>query len=328
MKILTVFDIHLSDQTPGYQTEGYVGRIFAKLWETVEIAKREGATHVFWAGDVFDNKSATKTHHRTLQGVAEVLAAYGLPVYVVVGNHDLAAGGNLESIAKQPIGMLRFLPNVTLMEWEPVRLDNEVVVYPVPGVSIRQEEDWVQRYVTGSKTKRTIILAHQLIARDLSKYPAQAQDAMQSSDEIAQVTDASLIISGDLHSYQGVYTKPNGRGGHVGFANLGALCRLSVKDVDHKPQVLLLTIEDDARRSLKFQEIPLTSVRPASEVYRLEEYYEAKDHQADIDETIRRINTGTIHKFSIDALAEEIKTNESVTPPVRDKAIELIESVR
>lgn len=324
IRMMVVGDIHASDQSPGYRSETYTEDILTKLREIVQLTKENGATHVLLLGDVFDNKSASKISHRLVQSIATILTSFERPVYILVGNHDIASG-TLETLAKQPIGMLAFLPNVTLLTHDELKLDDEVSLFPIPGIPLNRENDeWLEHFTTGSDVKRRLAVVHQLIVPDISKERAVLQDAFYCAKKIAAKTDSQMVLYGDIHTKHGVY-----KHGDVVFANLGSICRLSSNDVDHVPEVYILTIRGDERRSVAAPErFVLKSVRPAADVYRLEEHYEAKEHQADIDETIRRINTGKIHKFSVDALMEEIQVNESVTPPVRDKAIELIESVR
>lgn len=326
IKIFNIFDVHVSDQSPGFRTETYTQDILTKLEETVRLSKKHEATHILFLGDIFDQKVPNRVSHRLVQQVADIMRSYGKPVYILVGNHDIS-GGTLDSLPKQPIGILAHLPNVQLLTWDKLVLDEDVAIYPVPGVPILHES-WQDRYVTEDKRKRVIIAAHQLIARDVTQYPEAARHAFQPAQEVAKHTDASFIVSGDLHTPQGVYVLPRGKGGHVGFANLGSLCRLSVKDVDHEPKCLLLTINDDEKRSLQTDIIPLESVRPASEVFRLEEQAEAKSHKADIDETISKIKTTRIHKFSLDAVIEDINTNTSVDQTTREVAVDLLEAVK
>lgn len=324
IRMMVIGDVHASDQSPGWRTETYTEDILNKLRETVALAKANKVTHVLLLGDVFDNKAASRVSHRLVQSVAEILTAYEVPTFILVGNHDISSG-TLETLPKQPIGMLGYLPNVTLLTHDELKLDDEVSLFPIPGIPLNRDGDeWLEGFKTGSDVKRRISVVHQLISPDISKELPVLQDKLYCAKQIAPVTDSHMVLYGDIHTNHGVY-----KHGDVAFINLGSICRQSSKDVDHIPEVYVLTIRDDERRSVAAPErFVLKSVRPAADVYRLEEHYEAKEHQADIDETIRRLTTTKIHKFSVDAVMEEIQTNDSVTPPVRDKAVELIEAVR
>lgn len=328
IRMLVVGDVHLSDQNPSARAEGYTEEILDKCAEVAEIAKNQDATHVLFLGDLFDNKTASRVSHRLVQSISMILLGMDLPVYILVGNHDLAAGGTLESLPKQPLGTVGLLPNVTLLTWDELALTDDISLFPIPGVPLEREGDaWLRHFQTGSDKTRRIIVAHQLIVPDVSHYPEAAQRSFYAATDIALHTDAHLVLSGDVHSPAGFYALENGRGGHVGFSNFGSLCRRTAKETAHKPAVMLLTIADDERRTLSHKKIPLTRVKPAEEVYRLEEHYEAKEHQADIDETIRRLKTTTIAHFSIESVIEEIKNNQTADEPVRDTAVELIEHV-
>ncbi len=325
LRILAVGDIHLSDSAPGKRTETYTEDILAKCCEATEIAEREQATHMLLLGDVFDNKYAHRNSHRLVQEIGGILAYAGLPVLILVGNHDLPPGGDLDALSRQPLGTLGLLPNVTLLCDRPHALDDDVVLYPVPGVPLG--ENWRDAFVTrhwneSDDVKRRIVVAHQLIVPDVSVYPAEAQASFYDAKEVALATDADMVLYGDVHENHGAY-KAHG----VVFANFGSICRTSVKQFDHKPEVVLYIVEDDERRSVNLERFPLT-FKPADEVYRIEEHFEAKDYKADIDEAVGRIKTTRIEKFSMDSIVEDIRVNSSVSDSVRDVTLELIEAVR
>lgn len=326
IRMLVVGDIHAVShgKSPGYRTESYATDILTKLRETVEVAKNSDATHVLWLGDVFDDKTASKVTFRLVKEIQEIIRSYGLEISILVGNHDLAPGANLESLSKQPIGMLEEMDCVTLLTHDELKLNDEVSIFPVPGIPLEREGDlWLESFKTHSTVKRRIIAAHQLIVPDLSVFPIQAQDSFYEASRIAQHTDAQLVIYGDHHRDQGIYKK-----GTVGFINMGSLCRQKVDEVDHIPSVYILTIRDDERRSIATERFILKSVRPSAEVFRLEEAVAVKEYKADIDETIRQLKTQRIGKFSVDAVMEDIKNNDTVESPVRSMAVSLVESVR
>lgn len=330
-RILVVGDIHLVNQgsAPGYRTETYTDDLLKKLEETVNIAKEKEATCVLWLGDVFDHKAPSKTNFALVNRVQDLLLSYGVVVYVLVGNHDLAAGGNLESLQKQPIGSLRHIPNVVLLTEDHHDLDEDVTLYPVPGVPLG--EDWAAYFNTASRDSRTrkrrIVAAHQLIVPDVSAFPEKARSSFYDAADVAMATDASLVLYGDVHSYHGFYVR-DGVQGKVGLCNMGSICRMTVGDVDHTPRVMLLTIADDTRRSLGREEIVLQAVQPSEEVFRLEQKQAEKQHQQDIDDTIRQLKSTRVHKFSIETVVDEIRANSTADEAVRDTAVELIEIVR
>lgn len=326
VRMLVVGDIHASDQTPGWRTETYGEDILTKVRECVEIAKSKQATHVLLLGDIFDSKYASKISHKLVQQLSVILSSFGVPVYILVGNHDIASG-SLDTLPRQPIGTLGFLPNVTLLTWDKVLLDEGLALYPVPGVPL-DEGTWGDHFATGGDEVRRIAVVHQLIVPDIEKVPFAARRSFYAANEVARHTDAHMVLYGDVHSKHGIYKVERPTGDPVVFSNLGSICRLSTDNVDHVPEVMVLTIKGDEKRSVSAERFVLTSVRPASEVYRLEEQVATKEYQADIDDTIKRLKTTKIHKFSIDAVMEEIGKNETVEQPVRDAALELLEAVR
>lgn len=321
-RVLVVGDIHASDQSPGYRTETYGEDILTKLEETVTIAKERKVTAVLWLGDVFDQKRANRISFKLVKRLATILRSYGVPVYILVGNHDISAA-NLESLQKQPLGMLEEVDNVTLLTTEPILLDEEVAIYPVPGIAIRHLDNWLDYYITGGDEKRRIIAAHQLIAKNLEEYPAPARPSFQDSKAISAVTDADLILYGDLHTKQGGYKQ-----GNVWFSNFGSICRMAASDVEHEPEVIVLVVKDDEDRNFAIERCRLTSVKPADEVFRLEQHYETKEHSRDIQDTIRKLKETRLHKFSLDSVIEDIRVRDDVDTTVQNRALELLEHVR
>lgn len=324
IRLLTVGDVHLRDSAPGKRTDTYREDIMAKCRECVEIARRENATHMLFLGDLFDDKRASRVSHYLSNAIAALLDKAGMPVLVLLGNHDLQ-NDSLESLPKQPIFPVGLSPNVTLMAWDRVELAPDVAIYPIPGVSLG--DDWQEKFVTGGTETRRILAVHQLIVPDVTQFPEVARGNFYDAKDVAAVTDANVLLYGDVHHNHGTTKHTNRDGDPVVFSNRGAICRMTVGDVDHKPEVIMYKFTGDAERSMSAEVFPLT-YRPAADVYRLEEHYEQKQHQQDIDDTIRQLKSTRVHKFSIETVVDEIRTNSTADEAVRDTAVELIELVR
>ncbi len=324
IRLLVVGDIHLSDQHPGSRSETYGEDIFAKCAAVFAMVAEHSATHVLLLGDCFDNKSASKISHRLVQRFSRMLLALKVPVYILVGNHDVSLS-SLETLERQPLGSLGLLEGVELLTWDKVQLAPDVALYPVPGVPLG--DDWQKHFVTGGEEMRRIVVAHQLIAPDVNSFPAEARRNFYDATEVASVTDASMVLWGDLHSNCGTYKLHNRDGGPVVMSNRGSLCRQSIRDTEHEPEVILFTFSATKERNVGAKVLPVPH-RPAEEVFLIEEKSAEKEHQKDIDETIRQMKTTRIHKFSIDSVLEDMKSNETVPDPVKNTAVDLVEAVR
>lgn len=326
MKLLWVGDVHVADSPPAKRVETYGEEIKAKLLEIREIANdpENEIDYTAFAGDIFHHKHPQRVSHRTVNWLCSYFAGFLSPVLILVGNHDIT-DGLLESLDKQPLGVIGNLDNVTLLKWDKVSLFNEatgknVVLHPIPGVPGVTLKDYAVDVEEGACN---IILSHQSIVPDLSKLPPVLQDKpfMHDSQKVADITDADVVLYGHEHGNHGIYA----RSGKL-FVNLGSISRgsLNESDLAKEPQVFLLQIEE----KLSGRPIKLKNVRPASEVFLLEEHVAAQEHRADIEDAISRLKDTRLSKFSIESIMGEIEHREDIDESARSVSLDLLEAVK
>jgi len=323
IRLLVIGDVHISDHPPGQRVEGYREHILDKLYECVEIAKTREATHVLFLGDIFHLKSASRVSHRLVQDVANLMTSFGLPVSILVGNHDITSG-TLDTLTKQPIGILQFLPNVDLLTTEPYSLADDVLVHPVPGVT----GVTMDTYAIKKANKADIMAVHQSIVPDIGLEPEMLKDILFDAKAVSEVTDIDTILYGHQHRCDGVYSITRDNGSTATFSNLGSICRLTVteNDLNKVPAVLLLDITDD--RDVTTEVVNLTKILPAHEAYRLEEHIENKEHNKDIEETIKKLRETEVSAFSIEGVIKDVEERGDIDARVRDTALDLLEEVK
>lgn len=324
-KLLVIGDVHICDKPPGRRADGYKEAILKKLEECVSIAKEKEVTHVLFLGDIFHKKVAHLTSHKLIQEIAAVLQAFSVPVLILVGNHDIT-DGSLESLEKQPLGVLRLLSNVSLLETEPVALADDIDIYPLPGTSPFTMDDFKVK----GKNKRDILAVHQSIVPDVMIENEMLRDILHDAGTIVTHTDINIILYGHQHRCDGMYKVSRPDGTSAVFSNLGSICRLTIdeNDVYKEPSVLVLDIADDEARSVTPEIIKLTCVIPPSEAYKLEEHLEEKEHTKNIDEIIRKLKETEVSSFSIDGVITSVETRKDIDSPVKNKALNLLEEVR
>jgi len=325
VKLLVIGDVHICDHSPGRRNDGYKKAIMDKLEECVDIAKNREATHVLFLGDIFHNKAANRVSHRLVQEVGDLLSRFKVPVYILVGNHDIT-DGSLDTLIKQPLGVLRFIPNVTLLETLPVALDDDIDIYPIAGTSPFTMDD----FSVSGKNKRDILAVHQSIAPDILSEDEVLRDIFHDAATVVNKTDINIILYGHIHRSDGMYAKMRKDGTKAVFSNLGSICRLTINDDDvyKKPEVLVLEFLPNEDRTVNSEIIPLQKVIPPDEAYRLEEHLEEKEHSKNIEEIIRKLKETEISSFSIDSVFTQIETRKDIDKPVRDAALRLLEDVR
>jgi DNA repair exonuclease SbcCD nuclease subunit len=326
IKLLVIGDVHISDHPPGKRVDGYKGHILDKLYECVKIAEEQEVTHVLFLGDIFHVKSPSRVSHALVQDMADLLQAFGVPVIILVGNHDITHG-TVDTLSKQPLGTLGYVPNVTLLTTDTFDLDDDVTIHPVPGVS----DVTFENFEVKRKNDRDIMVVHQSIVPDVGLEPEMIKDIVFDASEVAKRTDIDLVLYGHQHRYDGIYTVDRPDGGPCAtFSNLGSICRLTIgdNDVDKSPTVLLVEIKDDMFRSVSLSELTLTKVVPSHEAYRLEEHLEQKEHSRDIDETIKKLRETEVSTFSIESVIKDVETRADVDKRVKDTALDLLEEVK
>lgn len=325
VKILVIGDVHISDHAPGKRTDDYKERIIAKLQECVELAKSKEVTHVLFLGDIFHLKAANRVSHRLVQEFCDLLISFEVPVIILVGNHDIT-DGSLESIFKQPIGVFRFLDNVTLLSDEPIAVADDILIHPLSGISGVTLDDFnIMR-----KNTKDIFAVHQSIVPDMSLEPEMLQHILFDAADVAERTNVDIVLYGHQHRHDGIYEITRQDGSSVTFSNLGSICRLTIGDgdVDKVPQVLLLTIDSDENRTTTFERVLLTSVLPAHEVYRLDEHLEDKERAKDIDETIKKLRETEVNSFTVESVIKDVESRKDIDAGVRDAALTLLEAVK
>lgn len=325
VNLLTIGDVHICDHAPGRRKDGYKDRILEKLRECVRLAKENSVTHVLFLGDIFHVKSANRVSHRLVQEVADVLLSFEVPVYILVGNHDIT-DGSLETLSKQPLGVLRFVPNVTLVTTDPVALDDDISIYPVAGVTGVTLDD----YAIDGRNKRDIMAVHQSIVPDIEKENELLRDILFDAKAVAEKTNINIVLYGHQHRTDGVYKVTRDDGSSAVFSNLGSICRLTINDDDvyKVPAVLLLSFASDSDRSVTPKVIKLESVHRPEDVYKLEDHLEEKEHSRDIEEAIKRLKDSAVSVFSIDSVISDVEKRADVDTAVKEVALHLLEEVR
>jgi len=325
VNLLTIGDLHICDHAPGKRRDTYKNDIIAKLEECITIAKENNATHVLFLGDIFHLKAANRVSHRLVQEIANILIRFEVPVIILVGNHDIT-DGNLDTLVKQPLGVLRIAQNVTLLGKDIFSLDEDIDVYPVPGTTGITIDD----YAIQGKNKRDIMVVHQSIVPDIEKENQMLKDILFDAKSVAEKTNIDIVLYGHQHRTDGMYKVTRDNGTTAVFSNLGSICRLTINDDDvyKVPAVLMLSFADNEDRTITPTVFKLESVRDPNEVYKLEDHLEEKEHSRDIEEAIKKLKDSAISVFSIDSVISDVEKRKDIEQPVREAALKLLEEVR
>lgn len=316
-RILLVGDIHLSDRPPVNATESYTQDILEMLSYIADLEEELNTDAVVWAGDVFHHKQPSRTSHALVLRTVEVVQRYR-NLWIVPGNHDVS-NDRLESIdEKQPLGIL-FKAGAQLLDgWHP-----DLPLYGVPWqMRWTTDEDALwdafenwrgEGHIEGSdKLRHSLAVTHAPIFPEGLEPPYE----YLSLADINQAMDLSgYLYYGHIHDYHGIYEY-----GGITLCNVGALSRGSLTESNlTRPIKVALWTEDG------FEEIDIPH-RPASEIFKLEEASERKEHELSLDEFLSEVGRSTLEVTTTESVRDLINKMK-LKPSVKKLALEILEQV-
>jgi len=330
IKLMMVGDLHVSDRAPSTRTESYTEDILMKLHGISQMARVENVDAVIFVGDIFHSKRPQGTSHALVKKVMQAMKTMQR-VIIVPGNHDYDKANPI-NIHKGPLGVVSMMENVTLIGL-PDSVSTKVKGLKIAG--FREEQELYQFPVA------PIVVAHAAIFPTGSKPEVwEAWDAQEVSDSYATLQGGHprLIWYGHIHEPHGVYQVKTHERHHdvkyeITFANLGAISRGSMfePDYDRIPQVGVVTWDMDKvgtpEGSFEIRKFDIVSARPASEVFRLTEVNEKRQDEADTSAFIDALRVAELEVLSVEKMVSELRERSDVDEPVRERAVELIESV-
>lgn len=316
--ILFWSDPHNSDQPPRMRKEGYREQILAKQEFLIKPAQK--ADLVIVGGDIFHQKKAHKISYYLMNRLMEIYREYG-SVYIVPGNHDFDM--RPEEIKDNPLGVLGKLPNVQIMHgvWANgiygmdilfKGLGDSEAAKPLDALLRAWQEDQTSIQKDRTTTPYNVAVIHDNVST--KKYPFETI----SFDTIEKYAD--LFFFGHLHTWQEL-------GGKV--VAPGALSRgvLEADSVDRNVGYAWVSVDTEERRHvIKGYKIP---IKPAEEVFRIEEYGMTKTAEQTVNrfiehlEKMSKLELQSVNVEGAVAFIEDMDVGEAV----KKKAIDILRSL-
>jgi|SRR5215831_10206263 len=318
MRFLLIPDVHLSDRPPSSCTESYTDDLFTLLAEAATFAVHCEA--VIFAGDVFHIKAPSRTSHKLVMRTIAALREFGIPVYVVPGNHDLAHD-QIESLhISQPLGVIIASGAAQLLDGWMITPGGRSLM-PVYGVPWLQH--WTDEAVSETLAGYREADIPGLVVTHAPLYPP-GQELKWEHYPTQKFADAMVQGScfyGHVHEPHGEFQVLNSAGSAaVDFCNYGALSRGSLHEYNLERQVGV-TIWDSETGNFDF--VPLHA-KPASEVFRLAEVREVKAAGGRLDEFLSGISTAQLEVVSTESVLEHLKSQDGWTAADQALAEELL----
>lgn len=319
MKLVFRTDVHASDHSPASWKGDYLAEIVCSLDQIATFAKTRGAAAILDGGDFFHVKAATRNSHALVQQMISLHRSYGLPVYAIEGNHDIAYN-NLDSVGRQPIGVM-FAAGVFQRLRETV-LESDGLRVRLVGVPYDSDLtlDALRAIRKQPGDTHLIVLAHCLAApnpsamtEDLFGEPVFKYSDLMSPD------GPDVWCFGHWHKDQGVTTI-----GSTHFVNTGSVSRgaLTHENITRQPKAVLLTLTSEG---VTYEEIPLT-VAPPEDVFDFAAKTRAEEEKGAIAEFVSRLQLSAT--TNPEQAIENTLNGLEYAKDVRDLALNYLERAR
>lgn len=310
VRLLFVGDIHADERTPTSRKDDYLVAILTKLREIAQIAKEKKVDGIIFLGDIFNRMEVSG---KCRNAIISLLMGINnnIKLYTVIGNHDVKS--TVHNIPNSAIG--------TLIETGVVSYLHEIPEWSIgfghytPQIELALSEGQYE------DQDNTIMVFHANIA----DIPMMFEHVL--FEDVKVHANCKLVVGGHLHRKM---TSKNNDG--VIFVNPGSICRneLSEYHMNHSPEVYYVEYIPNGE-IVASEFIPLESVVPAKDIFRIEEAQTKKDDKIDIRNFILQItsmNTWNTNDDKYTSLrnAGEIKQIESEVVELVIKAIQEVNS--
>jgi DNA repair exonuclease SbcCD nuclease subunit len=299
-----VNDIHLSDRPPASCTDTYVNDLFELLYQISILAQGQYA-RIILAGDVFHHKAPSRTSHGTVMRLIDWARDALVPVYAVVGNHDMQ-NDRVDSIGStQPLGVVFASGAIQMLDgW--IEDGGDDFVYGVPwqmswdkasvGLAL---EDFLDE---GSPLRSNS--AHSLVVTHAPLYPPGQElkfENFPAADFAEAMGNHGTVHYGHVHEPHGIYTVDG-----VQFSNPGALSRGSLHEHNLKrtPSVAVWDSDTGAIQHVELR------ARPADEVFRLTEIAEVKAAKLDLNAFLSQVQRTSLEVTSTAAVLDHVRKSQ------------------
>ncbi len=319
---LLVNDIHLSDRPPSSCTDTYNDDLFDLLTAVGALATERESKAVILAGDVFHIKTPSRTTHRTVMRLIDLLRTWPCPTLIVPGNHDMQHD-RLDSLDEtQPLGVV-FASGAAHMLHGWSAVDAGIIADPVYGVPwlVRFDDDLVGEALADWRTRLTPGTTHGLVVAHAPLYPRGLEltyEFYEAKRWAALMDNHGTCHYGHVHEAHGIFHDSD-----VQFSNPGALSRGSLHEHNLSREIAVAAWQPTTGT---VQHLVLPH-KPAEQVFRLVEAAATAATQLSLDRFLDSIGQTRIEITSIEAVLAHVRQME-LGAELEAIIADLLESVR
>lgn len=319
--ILCVGDVHLSDKPPSKCTDSYNDDLFDLLAEIVKVSGDRSVDAVVLAGDIFHIKQPSRTSHRTVQRMIDVVQSFPCDVYGVVGNHDIQHD-RIETIFQtQPFGVL--------LQAGMKLLDGWAVGLPLYGVPWQQNwqdasaafREWRAHWDLAEDAGVSDMNPRALLVTHAPLYPPGEElpwENIPASTVAEWMGGEGHLYYGHVHDLHGVF-----QSGGVTFCNQGAISRGSLQESDFNRKPAVTIWHSGVEGPAAFERVELTSAKPGDQVFRVAEHVAKVDYQVRLDAFLSAIGESTVAVSGIEDVIAHVR-GLGLSAPETNLAVEVL----
>lgn len=209
-------DIHLTDKQPINRVTPVQGVCIGKFKQMLSYARQHNCSLVL-GGDLFENPCPS---YSVYSAVVNAINAYDVPVYCILGNHDIVYG----DLLSENNAIRALINSGHIME---LTENPNYFIHPFGVCGISYKKELYDNYTCSADGN--ILVTHQFLAtRKLPYAHVLVQDFK---------TNASIVLCSHLHTPFAITEK------NVHYLNPGCICRLNRNEQDIIPSCYL--IKDD-----------------------------------------------------------------------------------
>ena len=197
MKILHITDSHATGKAPSGRTDIYYMSFLKKMYELKYVIKQNDIKLIIHTGDLFHSSHASD---KFVGQIAEIVKEYGIPMYVVPGNHDIE-GYTISTLDQTKLGLLYKTGVVFELDREknPIQLKSsrEGLTICIAGQEYYKDIDTGNMHDFEMRSSGNADFNILAIHGYLCNSPQHPDVKCTQCSSI--VTDADVILSGHLH---------------------------------------------------------------------------------------------------------------------------------
>ena len=272
MRILHFTDLHLRGprQTPRWRAGSMADDLIAKLEAVSEIYEETKPYVVTFGGDFVDSFTTSLQSVNlaidTMGWLWDISARW---FFCAWGQHDLL-GHSPSTWIGSSASVLARCATTTSKNWDTFfRETTDGEKYTIGIVNHHHEVHEALTDGSLADLGAQVVVVHAMIVPE----PVLWEHVLISDLQ----TDARVVLTGDYHPGFQPVQFTNAKGEEAWVVNPGAMARQAINDRDRVPQVSIVDITED---SIAIEYLPI-SCRPAEEAFRVEEFLQLQEEQAD-----------------------------------------------